>query len=394
MKHCYAAIILCCTLIYLTACHRHNDNHSHPDEDYHDSYILDDETPCDTAVHRKAVELRELTQKQFAHSIIKTERVALRPFASVIKTSGRLSIPAGGSYIVAATASGVIHYGTQLPREGSYFAAGAHVATLSTQGLPEGDPQSKAKHEYSVAKSNFERAEALLADQLISHQEYEEARLRYENSKTAYLSQAKSATGSGIVLNASKGGYVKQCLAAEGSYVNIGDPIIELTQSNRLELRAELSERHYHALPRIQSARFRTIADGQLFDLEELSGKLVSYGRSAGEGDFFIPIIFEFDNRGNFMPGAYAEVYLISSEKRQTISLPISALTENQGHYFVFIRLDDRHYDRREVKVGDSDGYRVEILSGLQIGEEVVTEGTYRIKSANATQSIPHGHSH
>ena len=106
MKHCYAAIILCCTLIYFTACHRHNDNHSHPDEDYHDSYILDDETPCDTAVHRKAVELRELTQKQFAHSTIKTERVALRPFASVIKTSGRLSIPAGGSYIVAATASG------------------------------------------------------------------------------------------------------------------------------------------------------------------------------------------------------------------------------------------------------------------------------------------------
>ena len=75
------------------------------------------------------------------------------------------------------------------------------------------------------------------------------------------------------------------------------------------------------------------------------------------------------------------------------ISVPASALTEEQGINFVYLRLDEEGYKKQEVKIGMSDGSRVEILSGLKEGDEVVTQGAIHVKLASASAAIP-GHTH
>ena len=134
------------------------------------------------------------------------------------------------------------------------------------------------------------------------------------------------------------GGFVKNCLVKEGDYVTIGQPLMAVTQMRRLVLKADVSERYYAQLPRIVSANFKTPYNNKVYSLENLGGKVLSFGKSSGDTSYYVPVTFEFDNRGDMVPGAFVEVFLLSGERQGVISLPESALTEEQGLYFVYLK--------------------------------------------------------
>ena len=92
------------------------------------------------------------------------------------------------------------------------------------------------------------------------------------------------------------------------------------------------------------------------------------------------------------IPGSFVEIYLISSPQRDVLTVPLSAVTEDQGVHFVFVQLDDEGYAKREVKLGADDGRNVRVLSGLKAGETVVSKGVAQVKMASG--AIPEGHSH
>jgi len=121
---------------------------------------------------------------------------------------------------------------------------------------------------------------------------------------------------------------------------------------------------------------------------------LLSVGKSGNGQSVFIPVTFEFDNTGDFLSGSFAEIYLLSSALPNCISVPVSALSEEQGLYFVYIQLDEEVYLKREVKLGQNNGERVQILSGLKIGDNVVKQGVMQLKLAANANVIPEGHSH
>lgn len=125
-----------------------------------------------------------------------------------------------------------------------------------------------------------------------------------------------------------------------------------------------------------------------------ISGRLLSFGRSATDNSFYIPVIFEFVNNENIVPGSYAEVFLLTKTSSEIITIPISSLTEEQGLYFVYLKTGNESYIKREVTTGESNGDRIEIKSGLTVGEEVVTNGVSQIRLAGSSSTLPEGHSH
>ena len=76
------------------------------------------------------------------------------------------------------------------------------------------------------------------------------------------------------------------------------------------------------------------------------------------------------------------------------ISIPTSALTEEQSVYYVYLKLDEECYKKQEVQIGTDNGLRTEILGGLNEGDEVVTRGVYQVKLASVSGAIPEGHTH
>ena len=77
------------------------------------------------------------------------------------------------------------------------------------------------------------------------------------------------------------------------------------------------------------------------------------------------------------------------------ISLPRTALTEEQGLFFVYLQLDEEGYKKQEVTLGADNGQSVQILTGVKAGDPVVVSGAYQVKLASASNAIPaHSHEH
>jgi multidrug efflux pump subunit AcrA (membrane-fusion protein) len=56
--------------------------------------------------------------------------------------------------------------------------------------------------------------------------------------------------------------------------------------------------------------------------------------------------------------------------------------------------LDEEGYKKQEVMLGQNNGERVQILSGLKNGDKVVTKGVYQVKLAATSSVMPEGHAH
>ncbi len=128
--------------------------------------------------------------------------------------------------------------------------------------------------------------------------------------------------------------------------------------------------------------------------MSELGGRLYTAGRIIPDGSTLVPVVFEFDAAGRFPDGAYADVVLLGRERTDVVSVPLSALTEQQGLYYVYVQLDADCYRRQQVWRGADDGVNVEIVRGLEGGERIVTRGAVNVKMASASGAIPHGHTH
>ena len=333
------------------------------------------------------------TEAQAKASGLEIITVSPAEFGQVIKTTGQILSATGDEITVPATTNGMVSFYKAGINAGLAVRSGDALVAISSQKMLEGDPLQKAQTAFQIAEKEFERAEALIKDKLISQKEYNETKLTFENARIAYQASAGKQSAKGMNVTAPISGFIKNKLVSEGEYVEAGQPLFTITQNRKLQLRADISESHYKNLKSISSANFKTPYEANVYKLSELNGRLVSYGKSAGES-FFIPVYFEFDNIGDMLPGAYTEVYLLGQTQKEAITVPVTALTEEQGIYFVYVQLDAEGYEKREVKTGVSDGERIEILSGLATGEKVVSKGAYHIKISSASASIPHGHEH
>lgn len=335
-------------------------------------------------------------KKQDAEAIgLQTQTVQPGVFSEVIKTSGQIQSAQGSETVLVATVPGVVTLGDTRFVDGTAVRKGQPVLTLASNTLSDGDVATRVKNAYQTAKQEFERMEQLIGDKIVSQKDYEQARLAYENAKVAYDAIQGKQSVRGVAVTAPMNGFLKNILVKEGDYVTVGQPLATISQNNRLLLRADVSEKNYARLPMIRSAHFKTPYDDKVYKLDELDGRLLSYGKSSGNNSFYIPVLFEFDNKGAVIAGSYVEVYLLGKPMEQVLSVPTSALVEEQGLYCVYLRLDEDCYKKQYVTLGADNGEAVQILSGLKTGDEVVTKGAYQIKLASASNAIPaHTHHH
>lgn len=316
-------------------------------------------------------------------------------FHQVIKTSGQVLAAQGDESVAVATVAGVVSFRNKNVVEGMQVGKGSPLLTLSSQNMAEGDPVQKARIAYEVSKKEYERMKALVASKIVSEKEFAQAKQAYENARISYEAVARNHTPQGQTVTAPIGGYVKSLLVKEGDYVSVGQPLVSITQNRRLFLRADVSEKYYNALPSVASANFSTPYNNKVYSLTDLNGRLLSYGKASGEGSYYIPVTFEFDNKGEVVPGSFVEIYLLTKPMEGVISVPRSALTEEQGSFFVYLQIDDECYRKQLVTLGADDGERVQVLTGLHAGDRLVTKGAYQVKLAGATNAIPaHSHEH
>jgi len=379
--------------ICLISCGSHHDG-DHDENDGHDhgKELLshDDE---DGEGHSDEIVLEAAKAKAAG---IEVEKIQPEAFHGVIHTSGSVLAASCDETTVVATISGRVGQTGHIS-EGMKIESGMKLfsLTLGDIQVADGDPIQRARIAYEKAKREYERAETLVKDQIVSEKDFQLAKAEYEEAKLTYESVKQSRSTGGVIVKAPRGGYVKQNLVKEGDYVEAGQPLMVITQNQHLYLRAEVPERYWSTLSRITCAKFRTSYSEKLYDITDMGGHVQSYAHSASSGSAYLPIIFEFNNTGDVVQGSYAEIFLITDEKKNAMTIPLTALTEEQGIHYIYIRVDEDGYRKQVVTLGQNDGVRVEVLQGLEGGEEVVVKGAIQVKLASASNAIPaHTHNH
>jgi RND family efflux transporter MFP subunit len=201
---------------------------------------------------------------------------------------------------------------------------------------------------------------------------------------------------SGQTITSPQTGFIKQLFVKNGAYVEAGQPIVVISQNKLLTLSAEVPSKFAPVLANIRTANIRGINDHHSFSLEQLKGKVLSYGKAANSDNFLIPVNLQVENNGTFVSGNFVEVYLITFNNTTAVTVPNEALLEEQGSFFVWVQVHPELFEKREVAIRGNDGVKTEITKGITPADRIVTRGAMIIKLAQATGGLDahSGHNH
>lgn len=326
------------------------------------------------------------------------EKVQTGPFHIVIPTSGELMPMPGEKKNLSSTSRGMVRFIDQQLVQGSHVHQGQLLFTISSESLVEDNVQLRyetAKNKLEKSRSEYTRHNKLFKSEAISERRYQESRAIYTEDSLNFYNLESHISEEGIRIVAPASGSIHELLVSDGTYVTEGNVLAIISPDRNLMLRADLPQHYYMYSKAITTANFRPAYSTEVLSVKEMEGRLLAVGHSVKENDHYLPVNFVLKNDGSLLEGAFAEVYLIAGEKEDVLSIPATALGEEQGGNYVFVQVSGESYSKRRVHTGPGDGRKVEILSGLAEGERVVTRGAMLIKAASMeTGEISDGHSH
>jgi RND family efflux transporter MFP subunit len=227
-------------------------------------------------------------------------------------------------------------------------------------------------------------------DGIVSTKDYNAALQAYELAKASYSSSAASGVASAPI-----SGTIVELLVKQGDYVEAGQPIATISDNASLNLKVDLPEKYAALQSQITDANVKLPYSDEYITLSSINGHRVSGTVAAVSSQpGYIPVYFSFNNDGSFIAGSFVDVYLIGALKDNAIVVPVTALSEQQGNFFVYSKIDAEGYKKIHVTIGNSDGNNVEITSGLKGGEIIVVKGAPIIKLAESSGAVPEGHNH
>jgi membrane fusion protein, heavy metal efflux system len=80
-------------------------------------------------------------------------------------------------------------------------------------------------------------------------------------------------------------------------------------------------------------------------------------------------------------PEMFATVRVYSDPEPNVLAVPEAAVQRDRDRLFVFVKKDEQSFEARDVTLGESNGEIVKVLDGLREGEQVVTAGSFILKS-------------
>lgn len=323
------------------------------------------------------------------------EKVQEMPFHGVIRTAGKITPTASGSTMVIAKNSGVLTFSKSI-NPGIRIEKGALVASVTGQGLSEGNPETmllNAKENFEKSTMDYDRNTILLKSNLVSRPDFEASEAAYLKSKKEYDILKENIKGNGFEIYAPVNGQLTRLLVNNGSKVESGTPIAEIISNSSVLLETMVSSKYNGIIQKISDGVITT-ASNRAYQISQCNGRMIA-GSTNVQTLGQIPVRFEIESNTDLIPGSITTVYLWYDSNDKTITVPASAIVEEQGTYYVFIEKTGESFEKRRVNISTSDGLRVSITSGLAKDEWVVVKGAMLVKLASMSGAIPsHGHVH
>ena len=240
----------------------------------------------------------------------------------------------------------------------------------------------QAKAELAIATANFTRNADLARQKFISERAKDEsdANVQVLDAKLA-LAQARLAK---LEIRAPFSGIVGIRNVSVGDYVKDGAELVNLEDVSSVKVDFRVPEKFADRTARGQVIEVNVDAlPGRVFTakVDAIDPQVDASGRSS----LLRGRIANAD--GKLKPGMFARVRLILSERADALVVPEEAIVP-QGDKVTVWKVVDGKVERVEVSTGLRRDAKVEILSGLKLGDTIVTAGQIRLSKNGAAVRI------
>jgi len=296
--------------------------------------------------------------------------------------------------LVASEVGGVV---AEFPvREGQRVEREEPLARLRTESLElrRSAAQAQLKEAESrlkLAERNLERSRELFDAKVISQQQLDDA--FYES--TAWQGRVEQLTADIATINlalrqstirAPFAGAITREHTQVGSWVGVGDPVVEMMSLDAFEVRVEVPEQYYPGMKVGAAARVSFPSVRGM----EVPGKVSALIPKADPQARTFPLKVRIQNRGGRIgAGMLAEVSLPSGENHRATVVPKDAVVRRGAQDFVYVLNGDNTVSQVPVETGEGVGAWVEVQSGLSSGQKVVTRGNERLRPGQAVTGQP-----
>jgi len=294
--------------------------------------------------------------------------VAVGPVIDLFTTVGTLE--AYNSVTVTGEIDGII---VEVPfREGRRLAEGELIARLDDDQLKAEAQRARALRDKT--KATWERVKSIVDQGAGAAQDLDDAtadlKVAEANLTLAMTRQDKTR------ITAPFTGLAGRRLVSPGTFMRAGNPITQLAQIDKLRVAFAVPERilgsmHLGAKVDVSTPAFPDVKLTGLVDVIE--PQLDSSTRTVG-------ILALVDNPEEILrPGMSATIAVVLEERAEALTVPADAVFVEGGQAFVYVIKPDSVVTRATVSLGTRLPDVVEVLEGLEVGQQVVKAGHQKL---------------
>jgi multidrug efflux pump subunit AcrA (membrane-fusion protein) len=173
-------------------------------------------------------------------------------------------------------------------------------------------------------------------------------------------------------------GVVIERQGSRGEMIDRAKVMYTISQSESLWVIAEIKERDIAAVALDQDARFSVIS----YPDKRFHGRIARIGNQVEPDSRTLEVRIAVDNSDHLLkPGMFADVEIATTVLNNVLIIPDDALQTDGDERIAFIALDDTRFEKRVLTLGLEEQGKVQVLDGIKPGENVVTEGSFILKS-------------
>jgi membrane fusion protein, multidrug efflux system len=279
-------------------------------------------------------------------------------------------------------------------QEGSLVQAGQLLVELRSDKLRlQLEAQEAGLRAAEVRQKNagqqFQRAQDLYAQGLISSEDFDAARAEAESAiaeaerleaEVALVQEQLRDTQ----IRAPFAGRISERRFDLGAFVTPSDPLASLFEVSTLELVMSLPERHSGRVAPGQRVRIQIAA----FPGEFFEGQVFFVSPAIAEASRDLLIKAAVPNaEGRLLPGAFADAVLTLGYREHRPVIPEEAIVATRTGYMVFV-VENETARARPVETGLRQEGLVEVVAGVGAGERVVRLGHMRLNDGSAVRIV------
>ncbi len=316
---------------------------------------------------------------------------------------------------VASKATGVLM--KVLVEEGMTVHEGQLLAELDNSTATAAVAQAEAQ--MNKADATFQYAEQSIKKQLISKREYDQANFDMQTQKAALQTARLQLAYTRIVAPVS--GVIAERSVKVGNLIQVNQNLFRIVGMDPLQAVLNVPERQLGILKAGQVVQLEADA----LPGKQFTGNILRIAPTvdAASGTFRVTCQFR-DKTATLKPGMFGRIDIVYDHRDEAVTIPRSALIEEDGETAVFVvdaapvkvpTVDAKAKDadkakaaakdskdtkaivaatpvfvahRKLVQIGYSDGDKVEIRSGVDIGARVITVGRNAVRDGTAVQVL------